>query len=264
MNGVRVARHAFLVGYMDFTFQWSWKAWAGGWLIRVLSQAIFFTLIGQLVGSPDRVQYLLVGNGVIVGVDAARLALQATTWDRFDGTYPLLVISPSSLIPTFAGRTVVWLLDGIVTSLIALFAVGTLFGIPGLWSAAPALVPQVALVCASMYCLAIFQGALISRLPAIRNMASQMTGLTVMAIGGVNVPVTFWPAGVQALANILPVTHGLQAIRLTLAGAPWPTILASAGLELLVGLGWLGLAVLTFDRLAEAGRADGSIELTSG
>ena len=261
MNGLRVARQALLVGYMDFTFMWSWKAWAGGWLIRVLSQAIFFTLIGQLVGSPDRVQYLLIGNGVIVGVEAARLALQAATWDRYDGTYPLMVASPSSLIPGFVGRTVVWLLDGTVTSLIALFAVGTLFGIPGLWSAAPAVSVLVALVCASMYCLAIFQGALISRLPVIRNLVSQLTGLTVMAFCGVNVPVGFWPAWVQGLAAVLPVTHGLQAIRLTVAGAPWPAILASAGLELLVGVAWLGLAIVTFDRLAEAGRADGSIEL---
>jgi ABC-2 type transport system permease protein len=263
MNAFRIGRHALLLGYVDFRTQWSWKAWLGGWLIRVLSQAVFFTLIGQLVGSPERMQYLLIGNSVVVGVDAARLALQATTWDRYEGTYALLVASPAGLIPPFVGRTVVWLLDGIATSLIALFVVGTLFAIPGLWTAAPSVAALVALVCASMYCLAIFEGAVISRLPAIRNMASQLTGLTIMAVCGVNVPVAFWPPWVQAVANVLPVTHGLHAVRLTLAGAPVSAVLAEAGLELLVGLAWLGLAILTFDRLAEAGRADGSIELAS-
>jgi ABC-2 type transport system permease protein len=37
-------------------------------------------------------------------------------------------------------------------------------------------------------------------------------------------------------------------------------IVRQAGLELVVGLGWLALALVTFDRLAESGRKDGSIE----
>ena len=38
-------------------------------------------------------------------------------------------------------------------------------------------------------------------------------------------------------------------------------VLTSAGLEAVLGAGWLAVAFLTFDRLAERGRANGSIEL---
>jgi hypothetical protein len=37
-------------------------------------------------------------------------------------------------------------------------------------------------------------------------------------------------------------------------------VLANAGAEALVGLGWLGLALLSFNRLVGRGRVDGSIE----
>jgi hypothetical protein len=40
-----------------------------------------------------------------------------------------------------------------------------------------------------------------------------------------------------------------------------PEILQNVGLELMIGLGWFSLAILTMDRLADVGRADGSIEL---
>jgi hypothetical protein len=42
---------------------------------------------------------------------------------------------------------------------------------------------------------------------------------------------------------------------------PVGQVLTSAGLEALVGAAWLAVAILTFDRLAERGRASGSIEL---
>jgi hypothetical protein len=39
-----------------------------------------------------------------------------------------------------------------------------------------------------------------------------------MAVAGANVPVDFWPGPVQAVANLLPVTHGLLAVRQLLDG----------------------------------------------
>ena len=71
----------------------------------------------------------------------------------------------------------------------------------------------------------------------------------------------FWPDAVQILVQLVPITHGLQAIRLVLDEA-------SVGLDsrgrrarkLLVGLGWVVIAALVMDRMANSGRADGSIE----
>ncbi|MDP8911890.1 MAG: ABC transporter permease, partial [Actinomycetota bacterium] len=83
------------------------------------------------------------------------------------------------------------------------------------------------------------------------------------AVCGVNVPLGFYPEAVQWLANVLPLTHGLAAIRDLLAGEPLAVLLPNVGLEIAVGLGWLALALVSFNRLAEGGRRDGSIEFAT-
>jgi ABC-2 type transport system permease protein len=82
-----------------------------------------------------------------------------------------------------------------------------------------------------------------------------------MTFCGVNVPVSYWPKGVQVVANLLPLTHSLQAIRLILAEAQPGVILEKIALALLVSAVWLSASVLLMDRAAESGRRDGSIEL---
>ena len=63
----------------------------------------------------------------------------------------------------------------------------------------------------------------------------------------------------ERAADLLPLTHGLDAIRQLFAGGPVADILGNAALEAMVGAGWMVLALATFRRLADAGRRDGSI-----
>lgn len=261
MTLLRVLRYAAHLGYVDFRYQWSPASWLGGWCVRVLAQTTFFALIGQLLGSPLKVEYLLTGNSIMVGCEAALLAVQATTWERFDGTYPLLVVSPVGLVPSVIGRTSSWLIDGMATAVIAFYVSALIFRLPLTPASAVEVLPLILLTCIGAYSLALFLGALVSLRPSLRNMLSQVTRLSMMAICGVNVPVSFWPPVVQVVANILPVTHGVQAVRLVLAGAPPAAVLGSASLEVVAGAGWLLLALLSSKAIAERGRADGSIEL---
>jgi ABC-2 type transport system permease protein len=112
----------------------------------------------------------------------------------------------------------------------------------------------------STYALGTFLGGLVLRAMSTRNLVANITTGTMLAVCGVNVPVEYFPDPVSWFAHLLPVTHGLEAIRDLLAGAGPSEILPNVGLELLVGAGWFGLALLTFNRLAENGRRDGSIE----
>jgi ABC-2 type transport system permease protein len=256
-----VYRQGLIVGWHDFRDFWSLKSWIFGWMLRISTNAFAWVLLGRVVGSEARVTYLLVGNAVATGPAAALWASNATTWARYDGTHPLLVIAPVSLIPAVMGRTSIWLLNGVATSIATFALMGVAFGYrpvgPGAW-----LVPLVIiLVCASTFCLALFMGALLSNRSRWRNMALDIGGMLMLALCGVSVPVSFWPDPVQWFAQVMPMTHGLLAIRLLLESGDSSIILRNLGLELLVGAGWLSIGLLTMDRLFNAGRADGSIEL---
>jgi len=236
---IRILGHAARTGYEDYFVEIGVRVWLLGWFLRVVVQVVFFALIGRLLGSEEQVRYLLIGNAVMLAAVGALLSVAGTTWERRAGTLPLLV----------------------VISMGALLIVAPIFDVSLPWARMPLVVPLVVVVALSTYALGTFLGGLVLHAMSTRNIVSNLAQTTMMAICGVNVPLSYYPDAVQWLAHALPLTHGLLAIRELLAGAGGATVLAYTGAELLVGLGWLALALLTFDRLAEHGRRDGSIEL---
>lgn len=258
--GLHILRHAALTGYHDYRGIYTWRTWLLGWYLRVVSQVAFFALIGELLGSRARTHELLVGMATLLAAVTSFIAVASTAWERWSGTLPLLVASPSRPVVVFAGRSVTFIGDAMLTSLGSFFAAAAIFGLPLPWPEVLLIVPLMLLVALSSYMLALFLGGLVLRAMSTRNVVSNLATGTMMAIGGVVVPVSYYPQPVQWLAQVLPLTHGLQAIRDTLAGAGSATILSNVALEALVGLGWLAAALLTFNQLAESGRRDGSIE----
>ena len=234
--------------------------WTVGWLGRIIMQVVFFALIGTLLGSREAVVYLFVGQAVIATVTECFMAIPSTTWERRAGTLALLTAAPGPLWPVFVGRSLQWLPSGVATGTVVLLAVGPFFGV--IWSLAAALlVPLVLVVVAvSTYAVALTLAAVVLRGPRWRNVVSNVATLVSMLLSGATVPVSTWPSWLEGLAQALPVTHALAAIRIleeqgaVLAALP-PVLLA-----LLVGAGWYVLAALAFTAFGEAGRRDGSID----
>jgi len=103
--------------------------------------------------------------------------------------------------PAVAGRTAIWVLDGMATSIVALLSVSAIFGVRIDLLRAAAVLPLVVLTCLSTFCLALFVGAVAALRPSLRTMIGILVRMTILAICGVNVPVAFWPAPVQVLAT---------------------------------------------------------------
>lgn len=259
---LRVLSTATATARADLAAMYTWKTWLGGWLLRVLAQVTFFALIGQLLGSRDTAQYLAVGNAVAIVVVEAMMVVASTTWERNAGTLPLLVASPGRLPLVFVGRSVQWLADGTACACIAFYVVGGVFGVP-LGSVSTLLVvPLIAVIGLSTYAFGLLAAALVLKAVALRNVVSNVGYLTLMAVTGVQVPVSFWPDWIGGIAQLLPVTHGLAGVRGLVTGAPLSEVAGNAALELAVGAGWLTVALLSFRQLAESGRRDGSIEFS--
>ena len=260
MNTLLQFRFALIVGLQEFTYMWNWKTWFGGWMVQIIAQAAFFSLFARLFDSPQHEHFLLIGNAVAVGAHTASWAIFASTWDRRAGTYPLLVIAPASLIPVIVGRSAVWMAAGVATSVITFVVLGAIFDFSLPWPNALLLVPLSILTCASTFAFSLFVGSMAIRQPQLGTTMSGILTIFSRAFCGVSVPVAFWPGYVQFIVKLLPITHGLQAIRLALDEASLAAIVQAAALEVAVTLGWIIVAVLVIDRMANAGRRDGSIE----
>ncbi len=89
---VRVFLQALNLGTKDFGDFFTLKSFLGAWMVRMVTNALMWVMLGQLLGSRAKLEYLLVGVAITTGVGSTAAA--ASTWDRSGGTYPLLVVSP--------------------------------------------------------------------------------------------------------------------------------------------------------------------------
>lgn len=255
---MRVFLQALRLGTRDFGAFFTLKSFLGAWMVRMITNALMWVMLGQLLGSRETLEYLLVGIAISTGVGSTAAA--ASTWDRSGGTYPLLVVSPLGPAAATLGRSSVWALSWIPSSILTFAVVCWIIG----WrfpAATLAWLPlMITVICFGAWGMCGFLGSVIGGVPKLRNIINNVYLTVLMAFTGVSVPVRAWPEPIQALAQVLPITHGLAAIRVLLAQGPVEQVIAGALLEILVGCGWLALAIFFFRRLADRGRVDGSID----
>ncbi len=260
----RVLSYAAVNGFLGFAAIYTWRSWTFGLLGRMITQVAFFASIGRLLGSTEQVEYLLVGNAVMVAANGALTVIQTTSRERNTGTLVLLVASPSSPVLVMMGGTSWFIANGLLTSIGSLAIVAPMFGVPLPWDRLPELLALMVLVTVSMYMAGTFIGGIVMRFPSIQRSTFNVARLTVMALCGVSVPRSFYPSGLRHVGDFLPLTHGLNAIREVFADGRASYILGQASLEAAVGAGWLVLALTTFGRMADAGRRNGSIVFAGG
>jgi ABC-2 type transport system permease protein len=264
MPYLRTLRFGFMVGLGDFGAVLDWRFWLITWGARVTAEAIFFALLGKLIDSPEVLRFLVIGSMIGVGATSAFWASGFFSADRWDGTYPMLVVAPASIIPPIVGRTSVWMLNGFASSLIAFLILRVVFNIAFPLTEALVAVPIILLTIASAYSAALLLGGVMAPWPSAQNFIRTNVTTLLMAFSGVTVPISFWPGPLEALAQILPLTHGLRTIRTLIDGGATTTVLNETGLQFLVGLGWLLAAILLMERIANLGRANGTIDLVEG
>jgi ABC-2 type transport system permease protein len=256
----RVLRSATVLARADMRAIYSWNTWCFAWVTRILSQVAFFALIGRLLKSEQQTHYLLIGNAVFVVVMISMFVTVSAAWERGSGTLPLLVASPAPPFLVFFGRGLCWLVDGSVCSVVALFALSLLFGLPLHWPTCLLAVPLIAGTGASGYCFAMSLSGIVLRKLELRNLVTNISYLSLMLLSGVEVPTSFLPLQLRDISEVLPLTHGLRAVRLLLASGGMRQVAIQMGLEGAVGAGWLIVSILVFRNLVNMAYKKGLIE----
>lgn len=236
----------FQIGVGDFRRDWTPLSWLLGWSVRIVTNALVWVLLGKMLNSEAQLTFLLIGNAVLAGPMAITWGVAASTWNRVEGNHPLLLASPASIFMVTIGRTSVWCLNGIVTSIFTFIVLGFLFKqIPpvGVWGL---FLLNVVIICLSVYAFVLFIGSLVALIPRCRIIVSNIIQILFMAFCGVSVPVNFWPTPVRWLVSGLPLTNGLDAARYLFANVTDYTLISSMAKEAVVGLSWFGLAAITY------------------
>ncbi|GAA1713251.1 hypothetical protein GCM10009745_71900 [Kribbella yunnanensis] len=262
MNLLSVVRRAFWLGARDYTAIFTWKTWLTNWLVRVVAQVSFFALVGKLLDSPEQTKFLLIGNSVLLAAMAGLWAVNMVSLERSAGTLPLLASGPTHPAVVLTARGSYLILDGTLSASAATLITTVLFGVPLPWPTLVVMVLLIAVVATSAYCFGILLGSLLLGFRAIETIVTNVSLVSLMTLCGVNVPLSFYPEPVRWVSSVLPLTHGLTAVRHAVDGDLAGALLPAAQ-ELLVGFSWLAICFLTITITIRRGRRLGTLDYAS-
>lgn len=227
-------------------------------LIEPIAQMLFFVLLGQFAGHDPA--YFVLGNAVrLAAISGLYGCVMVMIEERMSGTLQLVIASPTPMAQTLLARIALQGIDGVLTSLLG-FTVGILFlgldvsQVQWGWLILALLVTSYAIAGLGLF-VSIF-GVFGVDLTFMMNLAYTL----LLLLCGVNFPITSLPMPLQVVANLLPLTHGLTAVRAIVVGNLTDVPL-QLGLEALIGLAY-GIGGYLLFRYAEyRARVQGTLDL---
>jgi ABC-type polysaccharide/polyol phosphate export permease len=221
---------------------------------RTLLQCVFLILAGRVIAGPGGDGYALTGAIAYVATGRTIIYVSDVTMnDRFFDTYYRLQAGRVRPWIVYVLRLPPYIASGFLATLLALAICGPALG---LWRQSVDLLPMLP-VYLLMACTCAAFGLAIASL-AITQFAEilvgNVTSFLILATARIVAPETGSAHWLADLGAVLPLQHGLAAIRAYLAGRPWGGQLL---LEVIVGGCWLLIAigVLQFqDRRARGAR----------
>jgi ABC-2 type transport system permease protein len=223
-------------------------------------QLLFFAALGSYASGKSPA-YFAIGNAVQVSAVAGIFGMtMAIANERWFGTLPALLATPANRVALFAGRFLPFLANGRFVSVYA-FGVGILLLGVRLDPSTIGVV-ALALVVTVFSCTAMgaLQGSVSLRL------RDGLLGANLLVMGfllfcGVNIPLEALPGWMQFVGNLLPFTHGLEAVRQAAEGAGLNQVGGLILTELLIGVIYALLAFFLFRFLEQSARRNATLDV---
>lgn len=220
---------------------------------------LFFIFMGKYVGFSDPV-YIVIGNILLIpassGMGGVTLAISD---ERQWGTLSYVLGSPAPRGPVFMGRAFYYILDGFVTALLGFVIAAGIFGLD-LSTVNIFLLMACSLLIAVTSCGLGFLFGSISLVTRDGWMILNTFLSLLYILVGVNFPVTSLPALLQKLSWGLPLTRGIMAARLVLAGEGWSAISSLIAGEALIGLIYIFIGYFFFMFLEKRSMHSGTLD----
>ncbi len=248
--------------WLQYVALFQWATPLGYLAYKVLlpvAQIVFFVQLGVFATGPGNALYFALGNSLQIAANGAIFGVIATVAnERHNGTLPLLLGSPANRLVTFMSRSIVNVLDGIVTVVFGLVLTVLLYGLD--LRAANLLLLAVCIVMISLTTSGL--GLLFGSLGLVMRdsiIIANVVYYSLLIVCGINFPVDRLPGALQAVAYALPLTRGVMAAREAVAGAGIGQVAGLLGGELLVGAVYAGLGYALF-RLLEGWARRGGLQ----
>jgi ABC-2 type transport system permease protein len=228
---------------------------------RILLQSLFFVYLAKAAGGEPLARFALIGNGIQIAVFMVMLSMEEVIEsEKWNNTFQYLIAAPSSWFPTMLGKSMSYYGDALIASTVTFSVLIPVLAIQisflNLLSSVPVILISLASASALGWCIGAFS------LPIRYGyMICNWFAYAMIVFCGVNIPTSALPPAVQVIGNLLPVTHGLQAVRALIDGAIYASVWPLIGKEILIAFIYSAVAWLTFGYRMRVTRQRGTFEL---
>ena len=226
--------------------------------------SLALSLLYYSIGAVNYIGFAILG-GVMVSFWGNVLWSMASqfNWDKQEGLFEIYLTSPASLSAILIGMSIGGII-GTVPSAFVVVAIGWALFHPVVTASWGAVALTFGLTLASLYAMGMSLSSLYltygreaeSMNNVLQDPVSMLSGLYFPSIGGGSP----FPYAIQAIASLIPLTIGMQALRESLFQAEGITsIWLSLMVLAVMAVVFLFLSSLALDELEKRGRRDGTI-----
>ncbi len=208
-------------------------------------QILFFAALGSYATGMDP-EFFAIGNAVQVCAMSGIYGMtMAVANERWFGTLAALMASPANRAALFGGRFIPFIVNGFLVSAYGFLLCWIFLGVR--FDAATLGVMVLAMIVTAFSCSAIgaVQGGISLRMRDGLFGANLLVFLFLLFCG-VNIPLEALPPWMQAVSQVLPFTHGLEAVRQAIDGATLAEVGNLIGIEFLIGMAYAIAAFFLF------------------
>ena len=259
MNSLRVF---FVGGLISFRALFGFlrpEIYVPSMLVAPIFQILLFVYIGRSAGLESD-EFFVIGNAIQYAAVPCLFAMIFTiSGERHQRTLPYLLVTPAPRLPLFLGRAIPVVVNGFFVATFSLVVGGAIVGIDIPSSAyLPLMVAALvsALACTGFGLIGAALGLLVREQAVLANI---LFGL-LLIFTGANVPIGDLPGWMQAVSEVLPFTHGIEAARRIADGAALADVGGLLAAEAAVGLAYAALGYLGIRAAEGASRRYATLE----
>jgi ABC-2 type transport system permease protein len=200
-----------------------------------LAQVLFFTFLGTFATGRDNASFYVIGNAIqITAVSGIYGVTMSIGGDRWNGTLPYLFGTPANRLVMFIGRAFIHVIDGMLGVVIGLAWGVLLLGLDLSQANLPGLALTILVATFSTSGLGLLMGCM-SLITLNVMFINNAVYFLLLIFSGANIPLQALPGWMRAVSQGLPLTRGIAAARLLIAGGSFSEAAPLLVAEFLIG-----------------------------
>lgn len=250
-------------GFVSFRALFNWMTpwiYIPNLVVAPVLQILLFAYVGRSAAI-EADQFYVIGNAIQFSVIPCLFAMGATvSGERYTQTLGLVLSSPAPRIPLFLGRALPVIVNGWVSSMLAVILGGTILGATFGFDVLSGM--ALAIAAASLSCagLGLMLAAIDLRVREGAVLNNIVFGF-LLIFTGANVASSSMPDWMAGLGQALPLTHSIEAARRLADGADLGSVVGALGVEVLIGGVYMIAGLLLLRWLETSSRRHASLEI---